>query len=291
MTPSNRPRHIVDMRARPSFLHSFFGAEPGSPDFETVRWINRRLGSKDIDHFTRAPDLPSFHRELDAAGIDIALMVGRSTPSVRISNDLLATLSCSSEGRMLGVGSVDPQFFTGKGAAEETERCLNELKLVGVNVDPAFLAEPISHDDETLFPIYEVCADLGAPVFMMSGPTTPDLRRNDPLAVDRVAHAFPTLPIVCCHAFYPQIDEMIAVAFRNENVFVSPDMYFFAPGGLRYADAARGFLADQLLFGSSYPFRPLGQSVADLLRLGLDEEAIEKVAWRNAAHLLRRDLA
>ncbi|PWB95246.1 amidohydrolase family protein [Methylosinus sporium] len=291
MTRSNRPRHIVDMRARPSFLHSFFGAEPGSADFETVRWMNRRLGSEDIDHFTRAPDLPSFRRELDAAEIDIAVMVGRSTPSVRISNDVLATLSRSSEGRMLGVGSVDPQLFAGRGAADEAERCLKELKFAGVNVDPAFLGEPISHDDATLFPVYEVCADFGAPVFMMSGPTTPDLRRNDPLAVDRIARAFPTLPIICCHAFYPRIDEMIGVAFRNENVFVSPDMYLFAPGGRRYADAASGCLADQVLFGSSYPFRPLGQSVADFLRLDLDEEVIEKVAWRNAARLLRLDLA
>lgn len=291
MTQSKPPRRIVDMRARPSFLHSFFGAELGSRDFETVRWMNRRLGSKDVDHFTRAPDLPSFCRELDSAGIDRALMVGRSTPSVRISNDLLATLSGSSDGRLLGVGSVDPQLFPGELAADEAERCLKKLKLAGVNVDPAFLAEPIFHDDETLFPIYEVCAAAGAPVFMMSGPTTPDLRRNDPLTVDRVAHAFPTLSIVCCHAFYPRIDEMIGVAFRNENVFVSPDMYFFAPGGARYADAASGFLADRLLFGSSYPFRPLAQSVADFLRFGLDEETLEKVAWRNAASLLRLELA
>jgi hypothetical protein len=148
--------------------------------------------------------------------------------------------SSRSDGRLLGVGSVDPQLFTGRGAADEAERCLKELKLAGVNVDPAFLREPISRDDATLFPVYEVCADIGAPVFMMSGPTTPDLRRNDPLAVDRIARAFPTLPIICCHAFYPRIDEMIGIAFRNENVFVSPDMYLFAPGGRRYADAASG---------------------------------------------------
>ena len=169
---------------------------------------------------------------------------------------------------------------------------MKELKLVGVNVDPAFLAEPISHDDATSVSRSTKSArTLGAPVFMMSGPTTPDLRRNDPLAVDRVARAFPTLAIVCCHAFYPHIDEMIGVAFRNENVFVSPDMYLFAPGGARYADAAKGFLADQLLFGSSYPFRPLAQSVSDLLSLGLDEERVEKIAWRNSARLLRLELA
>ena len=83
---------------------------------------------------------------------------------------------------------------------------------------------------------------------------------------------------------------MIGVAFRNENVFVSPDMYLFAPGGERYAAAAKGFLSTQLLFGTSYPFRPILQSVRDFFALELDEDALENVAWRNAARLLHINL-
>lgn len=291
MTSSKLTRHVVDMRARPSFLHPFFGADPSSSEFETVRWVNRRLGSRDIDHFTRSPDLPSFIKEIEQASIDVAIMVGRSTPQVRISNDALSELSQHSAGRLLGVGSVDPQALPGDEAVREVRRCLDSLQLIGINVDPGFYGRPIAHDDETLFPIYAACEKENAPVFLMSGPTTPDLRHNDPLAVDRVARAFPNLSLICCHAFYPQIDAMLGVAFRHENVFVSPDMYLFAPGGERYAEAAKGFLSDQLLFGSSYPFRPIGQSVADLAGLRLPEEIAEKVAWRNAVRVLGLDIA
>ena len=59
--------------------------------------------------------------------------------------------------------------------------------------------------------------------------------------------------IVCCHGFYPNVREIVTVAFRNENVFVSPDMYTFCPGGGLYVEAANHFMADQFLFGSSYP--------------------------------------
>ena len=136
-------------------------------------------------------------------------------------------------------------------------------------------------------PLYEACVSLGVPAFIMSGPTTPDLAFNDPLAVDAVARTFPTLPIVVCHGCYPAIDAMLGVAFRNERVFVSPDMYLFAPGGRRHADAAAGgFLRDQLLFGSSFPFRPMRQSVDDFGALGLGEEAEAKVLGGNAAGLL-----
>jgi len=129
-------------------------------------------------------------------------------------------------------------------------------------------------DDARLLPLYDVCAELGVPAFVMSGPTTPDLAFNDPIAVDRVAKMFPALPIVCCHGFYPNIDAIITVAFRNENVFVSPDMYAFAPGGNRYVEAANGFMRDQFLFGSSYPFRPMRQGVEDFRGLGLSKESL-----------------
>ena len=78
---------IIDMRNRPTWLHPFFGAAPGTPDYEVVRWLNKRVGSHDIDHFTRAPDLAAYLAEIEAAGIAHAFMVGRSTPTVRISND------------------------------------------------------------------------------------------------------------------------------------------------------------------------------------------------------------
>ena len=120
----------------------------------------------------------------------------------------------------------------------------------------------------------------------MSGPTTPDLAFNDPLAVDVVARTFPDLPIVCCHGFYPRVGDMLAVAFRNENVFVSPDMYMFSPGGRLYIEAANGFLQDQYLFGSSYPFRAMAQSVEDLGRIGLAERVIAKVRGGTARRLL-----
>ena len=133
---------------------------------------------------------------------------------------------------------------------------------------------------------YEACVALGVPAFVMSGPTTPDLAFNDPLRIDNVAREFPNLPIVVCHGCYPNVDAMIGVAFRHENVFVSPDMYLFAPGGRRYAEAASGFLRNQLLFGSSFPFRPMRQSVQDLLSMGLEADTLARVAGANAAPLL-----
>jgi predicted TIM-barrel fold metal-dependent hydrolase len=82
---------------------------------------------------------------------------------------------------------------------------------------------------------------------------------------------------------------MIGVAFRRENVFVSPDMYMFSPGGKLYIEAANGFMQDQYLFGTSYPFRPMKQSVDDLRAIGLKPDVLEKVSYKNACRVLNLD--
>jgi hypothetical protein len=37
------PRPIIDIRNRPAFLHDFYGARRGTPEFETARWLNGRM--------------------------------------------------------------------------------------------------------------------------------------------------------------------------------------------------------------------------------------------------------
>jgi len=280
------PARIVDMRLRPPFLHPFFGAVPATPEFELVGWVNRRVGAADPAHFTRYHTVIDVLSGMDQAGISLGVTVGRSTPSVRITNDKVAALAAESGGRLIGVASVDPEALGAADALAEARRAVTTLGLAAINLDAGFYHTPLRANDDRLMPIYELCLAFGVPAFIMSGPTTPDLAFNDPLAIDAVAGTFPKLPIVVCHGCYPHIDLMIGVAFRHENVFVSPDMYMFAPGGQRYVEAAKGFLADQLLFGSSFPFRPMRQSVDDFAAFGLDEALMAKVMGGNAARVL-----
>lgn len=282
---------IVDMRNRPRFLHPFFGAHDSGPEFEVVKWVNRRVGSLEIEHFREARKPDAFATEIAAAGITYGVVVGRDTPSVSIPNDSIAKLVATHPERLIGIGAVDPQRNGIAAALAEARRAVTDLGLRGINLDPGFFPRPLHADDALLFPIYALCVELDVPVFVMSGPTTPNLDFNHPSAIGRVATAFPTLPIVCCHGYYPFVDEMVGIAFKYPNVFVSPDMYLFMPGAKLYVEAANGFMRDQLLFGTSYPFRPMRQSVDDATRLGLNEEAFANVMWRNANRLLKLGIA
>lgn len=276
---------IVDMRSRPAFLHPFYGGNPGTAQYDTARWLNRRVGSKDDEHFLASLTLDGFVSEVRDAGVTRAVVVGRDTPALTIANDRIAEITAG-HAELVGVGSVDPQAHGARATIAEIERAVAQLGLRAINVEPGFGVPPLKADDPILYPVYETCAHLGVPVFIMSGPTTPDPDFNDPAAIGRIAREFPSLKIVCHHGFWPRVAEIVGIAFRHENVFLVPDMYLFLPGSSLYVEAANGFLKEQLLFGSSYPFRPMDQSIADARTLGFSDEALEAFFFGNANRVL-----
>ena len=151
---------------------------------------------------------------------------------------------------------------------------------------PGFGLPPRHPDDRVYWPIYERLQELDVPLFLMTGPTTPDPRFNDPSGVAVVAAAFPRLRIGVYHGYWPRVQEIIGVAFRHPNVHLIPDMYLFQPGQEAYVKAANGFLADQFLFGSSYPFRPIRQSIDDYAAAGFRDDVLERIFHVNAERLL-----
>lgn len=279
-------KKVIDMRSRPAFLHDFYGKTPGTPEFEVVKWLNGRVGSKNPEHFTASKDVEAFVREIKDTGIAASVVVGRDTPGIKHSNDEIHELVRRHK-QLVGVGSIDPHRWGIKGAIAEVERAVNVLGLKAINLEPGFGSPPRNADDPMLYPVYDACQQLGVPVSIMSGPTAPSLEMVNPSAVGHVAKAFPNLTIICYHGFYPFVNEIIGVAFRWENVVIVPDMYIFAPGGKMYVEAANGCMRHQILFGSSYPFRPMAQSINDYRMLGFSEAAIDEVMSGNAKRVLK----
>ncbi len=279
------PCKIIDIRSRPAFLHDFYGARSGTPGYEVAKWLNARTGSKNPEHFARSQNEQEYIKEIHGAGISTAVVIGRDTSALSNDNDQIAALASRHE-VLVGIGSVDPHRLGTAGAVTEAERAVKTLGLKGINLEPGF-GEPARHfDDSLLLPVYEALQDWNVPVFLMTGPTTPDLAYNNPDAIGRVARAFPRLKIAVHHGAWPRVNEIIGVAFRYANVTLVPDMYIFQPGGTLYVEAANGVLADQIAFGSSFPFRAMAQSIADYARLGFTEEVLEKLFYSNAKALL-----
>jgi predicted TIM-barrel fold metal-dependent hydrolase len=277
---------IIDMRCRPAYLHDFFGNTPGTPDYDVVRWLNRRVGTRGSDeHFTRSATPEGFLAEVRDSGLTRAVVVGRHTPSQHLPNDTIHSIVSASP-LLEGIGSVDPTLLSPRETLEEAERAIRTLGLRGIDIEPGW-ANPARYADDPIYhPLYDLLQDLGAPVFLMTGPTTPDHRFNDPTPVSNIARAFPRLKIAAYHGYWPRVQEIVGVAFRHENVSIIPDMYLFQAGGGGYVEAVNGFLGDQFLFGSSYPFRPIRQTIEDFQKIGFRDDLLDRLLGGNAIRLL-----
>ena len=63
-------------------------------------------------------------------------------------------------------------------------------------------------------------------------------------------------------------------------------MYIFQAGSKLFVEAANGFFKDQLLFGTSYPFRPMKQTIEDFIKLGFKDEILDNLFYKNAKRVL-----
>jgi predicted TIM-barrel fold metal-dependent hydrolase len=282
---------IVDFRVRPPFkafrdLHLYRPRDP-HPDPVTVSGL--RLNMPAYRSFEEK-SIDAFMEEMDEAGIDVGVVMGRQSPPPygSIPNDEVAELVATYPGRFVGFGAVDAG--TGDSALREIERCRG-LGLKGIALDNGWSDPPLYDDDERIFPLYELCQREGLIVSLTSSIFVgPDMTYCMPVHIQRVAQRFKRLTIVVPHAGWPWTTEMCGVAFQNPNVYLIPDFYGHipnTPGAEQYVRSANYFLSYRLLFGSSYPVRPLGQSVEQFKALPFDSEDIRRRGLGlNAARLL-----
>jgi predicted TIM-barrel fold metal-dependent hydrolase len=288
---------IVDFRCRPPTKHflAYF-------DKRTIAALGPKFGARSISQAFVTGSMRSFIKEMDDAGIDYAVATGRNSPELRAGALTLAANEVPNAHlielqkkypRIVGFAGIDVSN-TIHDALKEIDRFVGRGKLKGIFIEPQ-RALPGHPDDERIFPVYEHCQDMGVPVIIMTGTLAgSDISYADPTPIDRVASAFPKLRIVCGHGCWPRVAEIVAVALKHPNVFVSPDVYQFAPGSSLYLEAANAFMEKQYLFGTAYPIRPLVQSVADFKVFPLKPSAMKAALGLNAKRLLnlpaRREL-
>lgn len=272
-----------------------FRARPNTPEW--ARYLARRTttirteaGGMKYGEYTAAEEsLDGFLKQLDDAGIGRAVFAARdrsgTDPDWTLTNDFVAECVRAAPDRIIGFAGVDGS--RPEAAAEAVRRAVCELGLLGACFDPFLLkAAP---DDERFDVIYRACSDLGVPAVVtlggLPGIPTP-LRNSSPLALDVVAKRFPDLVIIASHGGWPFPLEMIAVAWRCENVYFENSFYHFAPGAEVLVEAANTMIGHKMLYASAYPFAPLGETLRKFRTLPFDDDVADRVLFGNADRLL-----
>jgi predicted TIM-barrel fold metal-dependent hydrolase len=259
-------------------------ASPGL--FEHVPEIRRLFLQSGAAHvLERGVSPEEMIAAMNAAGIDRVLISAWHRPGRSlVSNDEVAAVVRDFPTRFSGVAAVDLESPVA--AVRELERAVTDLGFVALRVVPWLWNRPPS--DKLYYPLYVKCVELGIPFCTQVGHTGP-LMPSEPGRpipyLDEVALTFPELVIVGGHIGYPWTDEMIALAWKHENVYIDTSAHLPRYYPQQLLHFMRTYGQSKVLFASNFPQISFGSSVAQARALDLPPEAKEAFLAGNASRV------
>lgn len=273
---------IFDARVRPphgSFARVQMAAAP-DPEW----YVSRRVAIP--PSIASGPDYRLFKAEVAAAGITRVLVAGRAEGAFGPTPD---------NADVVNLVESDPGFYSGAlavrtDAPDDAATAIGQSTrsgMVAVMVEPGIAEVPRYLDDAALEPIWEACRAHDVPALVLCGGVCgPDVSYSDPVHLDRLAARWPDVRFVAIKGGYPYVMEMLGVAFRRPNVWVSPDLYLCnMPGANLYVEAANTFLSGRLLYASAYPLVGLHEAIDIWTRHDFRPDIRSRIFWRNSAEL------
>lgn len=239
--------------------------------------------------------IEDFIDQLNNMGVEKAVIfnLDEETPSgiVGLPNDYYADIVNQYPEKFIGFAGIDP--LKKMDAVREISRCY-ELGLRGIAVRPFMFG--IAPHDAKMYPLYSKCVELDIPIWfhLSINYSTNSMEVERPIYLDVVAQDFPELKMIAGHGGWPWVNELVAVAWRNPNVYIDIASYlprYLGMSGtgwdalIHYGNTV---LQDKVLFGSTWLF--MGSTIKKLadgvMELPLKEEVKKKWLYRNAAKLL-----
>jgi len=179
----------------------------------------------------------------------------------------------------------------------EVSDFLEQGLVKGLKLYPGY--EPFYPHDKRCQVLYDLAMEHDVPVMIHTGDTyTPKgkVRFAHPLHVDDVAVDYPKLKLVICHLGNPWIRDCMEVVYKNANVFADVSGLVLGDFEDRFEKFMLGQIREMilyagepqyLLFGTDWPICNMGSYIRFMRGLGLTDEALELIMWRNAAKLFK----
>jgi predicted TIM-barrel fold metal-dependent hydrolase len=234
---------------------------------------------------------------MDAAGIEraflIAAKVGRiGIPACyHVDYRLVAEAVEKHPDRFFGLAGLDPT--EGMRGVRELERAVRDHGFIGAHAYPHWFELPPDH--AKWYPFYAKCCELDVPVQLQVGqsmvydPSYPLRSVGRPITLDSVACDFPELKIIGIHVGIPWTDEMIAMAWKHENVFIGSDAHSPRYWPQSFVHYIRSYGQDKVIFGTDFPVLDFARTMAEIEALDLPDGPKRKFLRDNAIRVYRLD--
>ena len=241
--------------------------------------------------------MSDYLEKMDRAGIERSLLIAvragevGNRGSFEIPYEDVARHCDAHPTRLSGLAGIDP--YRGMQGLRDLEVAVKNYGFVGAHLYPHWFR--LAPDAALYYPYYAKCCELGIPIMMQVGQNLiyqKDVRLPSvgrPICLDQVAIDFPDLKLLGIHIGTPWADEMIAMAWKHENVFIGIDAYApkYLPASLLHYMNSYG--KHKVLFGTDWPVVDPERAVREMQAHELRDEAYRCVMRDNALRVFGFD--
>lgn len=224
-------------------------------------------------------------QEMDEAGINLGVAEARWSFAPQIApivpaEDVIDIITRYPD-RLLGAIAINGYYV--QRALKDAEKFVVNGSAIGLSLELPFgfsQTPELPIDDKSLQPLFGYMESQDIPLFLTGG----CIYGAQPVChIDAMMKNFPNLRVFDLHGHVPYVNEILHVALSHPNLYLCPDMYGINTHYTRpFVDAANGFLQDQVVFGSAYPFIPMKPAVEVYNTYFKNDTIREKVMYKNA---------
>ena len=223
--------------------------------------------------------------KMNEDSVDISVVLNIATKPEQETNVNNFAISLLENPRIIPFGSVYPASET---SLSEIER-LKNAGIKGIKFHPEYQWFDVL--DERVYPAYKKCGELGMIVTFHAGGDVGFKApfHSDPERLQKLCDMFPETTFVFAHmGGYGMWENGAQVYTHHDNMYLDTSMINTVE--IIENDTAKRIIEnvgiDHLLFGSDMPWARASHSKEKLETLGLSEQELEKIYYKNAKKLL-----
>jgi len=263
------------------------------PDWTDEFFVGKVKGR----HDSRGVSLEAMLAQMDSAGIRRAFLVAAKTGRLGLSGsyhmppEVVAEAVAQYPDRFSGLIGLDP--YQGMAGVRALEDAITNMGFIGTHMYPHwFELEP---NQAKWYPFYAKCIELNVPVQMQVGQSliySKEQRCRSvgrPIYLDDIACDLPELKLIGTHVGIPWTDEMIAMAWKHENVYICTDAHspkYWPKSLVKYINS---YGQNKVIFGTDFPVLQFKRTVEEIDDFGLKPEVRRKFMRDNAIRLYGLD--
>ena len=242
------------------------------------------VGKVKGQHSSAGISLEQMIESMDEANIQSAFLVAAKAGRKGLPGcyhmpvEVVANAVAKYPDRFFVLFGIDP--FTGMDGVRAMEDAVTNMGFIGAHLYPHWF--DLAPNEARYYPFYAKCIELGIPIQMQVGQSLIYSKQHRcrsvgrPIYLDDIACDLPELKLIGTHVGIPWHDEMIAMAWKHENIYMCTDAHspkYWPESVIKFLNS---YGQDKVIFATDFPVLRFERTLSEIESFDLKPEVRRK---------------